>query len=97
MDLPLPALLHWAPEEAFASAEGDFGASWGRWEMHPDGDRTTPPAARGTYLTVWRRDAAGAWKGLMDIGTADPGYRPPQTLPDPAGTQGESPDTAEHD
>jgi len=69
-------LLHWEPETGFASEAGDFGASWGIWSIHPDGDPASAPAGRGTYVTVWRRDAAGNWRGLLDMGTDDPSYRP---------------------
>ncbi|MBS0411858.1 MAG: nuclear transport factor 2 family protein, partial [Proteobacteria bacterium] len=26
----------------------------------------------GRYVTVWRKNAKGEWKGLIDIGNADP-------------------------
>lgn len=73
---PDGALLHWEPQEGFASGAGDFGVTWGIWSIHPDGDRAGMPAARGTYVTAWRRDADGNWRGLLDMGTEDPSYRP---------------------
>jgi ketosteroid isomerase-like protein len=33
-------------------------------------DGARPPAT-GRYVTVWRKDGAGHWKGLIDIGTTD--------------------------
>ena len=56
--------------------------TWGVWELLPDGDRTTPPAGRGTYVTVWHLDADGNWRGVLDMGTDDPSYQPPQADPD---------------
>jgi ketosteroid isomerase-like protein len=61
--------LLWAPAEVFASKGGDMGAVWGVWTY------TLPAPAKGQvtgrYVTVWRKDAAGAWKALIDIGAPD--------------------------
>ena len=66
-----PAKLAWASAEVFAST-GDMGADWGRWTLtFPQGGQIT-----GRYVTVWRRDAKGAWKALFDIGTPDPAPKP---------------------
>jgi len=79
---PPETLLHWEPQEGFVSDGDDFGVTWGKWELHPDGNRSTAAAARGTYVTVWRRDANGVWRGLLDMGSNDPSYRPPDTEAD---------------
>ena len=55
---PETGKLTWEPVEAWASAAGDFGASWGRSRFTPD-DPAKPPTAH-RYLTVWRRNEAGA-------------------------------------
>ncbi|MEA1942656.1 MAG: hypothetical protein U9P68_10455 [Pseudomonadota bacterium] len=73
---PEGALLHWEPREGFASQAGDFGVTWGVWSLHPDGDQASAPAGRGTYITVWGQDDEGNWRGLLDMGTDDPSYRP---------------------
>jgi len=70
------ALLHWEPSEGFAGTGDDFGVTWGVWSIHTDGDSGSAPASRGTYVTVWRRNDAGDWRGLLDMGTDDPSYRP---------------------
>ncbi|OLF73979.1 hypothetical protein AWH62_07465 [Maricaulis sp. W15] len=72
-------LLHWQPSEGFAGSGDDFGVTWGVWSIHSDGDSTSAPVARGTYVTVWRRNADGDWRGLLDMGTDDPSYQPGQT------------------
>ncbi len=77
-NVPDGTLLHWEPLEGLAGSGDDFGVTWGIWELHPDGDRSTPPAGRGTYVTVWHLDADGNWRGLLDMGTDDPSYQPPQ-------------------
>ena len=60
--------LLWEPAEAWASEDGTFGASWGRSRLVP-ADASQPTAAY-RYLTVWRRDPDGRWKGLMDMGVS---------------------------
>lgn len=60
--------LLWEPVEAWASEDGTLGASWGRSRFVPVG--ATQPAAAYRYMTVWRRDADGRWKGLMDVGVS---------------------------
>jgi ketosteroid isomerase-like protein len=59
--------LSWAPSEIFVST-GDLAAVWGSWTF------STGQGARpvtGRYVTVWRRNPQGEWKGLIDIGTPD--------------------------
>lgn len=65
---PQAGKLTWEPVQAWASEAGDFGASWGLSRLTP----TDPskPARASHYITVWRRDAEGRWKGLMDMGLA---------------------------
>lgn len=65
--------LDWKPAEAFASTDGTLGWTNGHWSFTsgPDekGERAT---SHGHYVTIWRRDALGAWKVETDIGTVDP-------------------------
>ena len=66
---PVKSRLEWTPIDAWGAASGDLGVTTGTWSSVPlDGAR---PTATGRYVTVWRRDAAGHWKGLIDIGTTD--------------------------
>ena len=60
--------LEWTPLDAWGSKSGDMGVTTGTWKF------TAPAAApiAGRYVTVWRRNAAGAWKALIDIGNPDP-------------------------
>jgi len=73
----------WEPESAGISAAGDFGWTTGRWGSDAGGTASWA----GKYLTVWRKDADGAWKAVADC-ALDPAYAarlpglsaPPQTL-----------------
>ncbi len=85
---PNGMLLHWYPVEGFASEAGDFGVTWGEWSLHADGNADSIADERGRYVTVWRLNAAGEWRGVLDLGNEDASYQPTQTeddVPDAAG------------
>lgn len=68
-DAPDDSTLEWQPQEVFAAKAGDMGLSRGRWTSTPkSGDGKT---ISGSYVTVWRKNAKGEWKGLVDIGNTD--------------------------
>jgi uncharacterized protein (TIGR02246 family) len=60
--------LTWAPTHAEVLGAGDLGYSVGSSEYRtaPAGGQTT---RRGQYLTVWRKQADGAWKVVSDSGS----------------------------
>ncbi|HEX8569646.1 MAG TPA: hypothetical protein VF699_06955 [Caulobacteraceae bacterium] len=73
--------LNWAPLEAWVSETGDFGASFGRAEFVPsDASR---PRSYHRYVTVWRKNPAGQWKGLIDIDTPADDAATAATAPPP--------------
>ena len=76
---PETGKLSWEPVEAWASAAGDFGASWGRSRFTPT-DPSKPPIAY-RYITVWRRNESGEWRGLMDMGVPANDLVPPAPAP----------------
>jgi ketosteroid isomerase-like protein len=63
---PETGKLLWEPAQAWVSEDGTFGASWGRSRFVLNG--AAQPSAAYRYMTVWRRDADGRWKGLMEMG-----------------------------
>jgi len=68
-DKPDEATLEWAPVDAFAAKSGDFGVTRGRWTSTSLADKSK--SVHGSYVTVWRKNAKGEWKGLIDIGNPD--------------------------
>jgi ketosteroid isomerase-like protein len=65
-----PGRLVWTPEEAFVAESGEFAATWGSARYIPnDADA---PERQGRYVTVWRKDDDGRWRGLIDLGNMPP-------------------------
>jgi ketosteroid isomerase-like protein len=66
-------VLSWEPDAAGVSKDGGLGWTDGHWvyETGPD-DYGRRHHLTGHYLTVWVKDAAGAWKVQADMGTTDP-------------------------
>lgn len=58
--------LYWQPVYADISASGDFGYTTGPWHFSKNKKET--PTAFGEYITVWRKQADGKWKILIDAG-----------------------------
>jgi ketosteroid isomerase-like protein len=63
--------LQWQPAHAEMFPSGDMGYTVGRYELHANNAKGEPVVRRGTYLTVWRKQADGSWKVVADGGSAD--------------------------
>ncbi|MGI8885044.1 MAG: YybH family protein [Pyrinomonadaceae bacterium] len=63
----LPALLVWKTSRADVSSTGNFGYTTGGWELRPNG-KADIPADFGQYVTVWKKQADGNFKVVLDIG-----------------------------
>lgn len=70
--------IDWAPDGGHGSASGDLAVTTGRYTINAGGQAIE----QGRYVTVWRKDAAGALKAVMDLGVPDPAT-PPSTVPTP--------------
>lgn len=64
---PSPLLLTWEPEYVDVAASEDFGISHGPWEMKDYGPKKIPPFW-GYYVSVWKKQADGKWKVVVDMG-----------------------------
>lgn len=58
--------LHFEPTKADVSKSGDLGYTAGTYEM-----KMASGTEKGKYVTVWARQADGAWKAKEDIFNAD--------------------------
>lgn len=66
-----PGLLSWQPAYAEVSLAGDLGYDTGPAEYRAKAEDKAEPSQ---FATVWARQADGAWKAMVDLGT--PGNPP---------------------
>ncbi len=69
---PEGARLQWSPVEGIAGEAGDFGFTWGRYVFTAVGEDGEEQIAHGKYVSIWRKEADGAWKFVADIGNSNP-------------------------
>jgi ketosteroid isomerase-like protein len=74
-----PGRLSWRPVFADVSISGDFGYTTGPYEYRKAASDPTP-SSFGNYFTIWQKQADGAWRFVIDYGTANP--EPAKSLPD---------------
>ena len=60
--------LLWQPQFAEISEAGDFGWTWGKYQV-VIGDETQ---STGKYINIWNRQDDGSWKVRVDFGNVDP-------------------------
>ena len=73
--------LEWAPIEAKASDDGSLGWTRGHWTYTATDDSGKPVKNTGYYVTLWRRQADGAYKYEVDLGGEDSEIAPNATSP----------------
>ena len=78
-------LLAWQPAYAGMAASGDMGFTTGPWEAKADVN-DEKPQGYGHFVTVWKKQADGTWKFVVDLGISHPQLGGPQTLWTPAET-----------
>ena len=59
--------LTWEPFKAEAAKSGDMGYSLGNWKLV-----TKDTTMFGNYYTIWKRQANGKWKFVVDGGNNTP-------------------------
>lgn len=64
--------LRWKPTHADAGASGDLGYTVGRYEARRRDEKGGTALRTGTYLTIWKKQADGSWKVVLDTGVEDP-------------------------
>jgi ketosteroid isomerase-like protein len=63
---PSSAVLSWEPAYVEIASSGDFGFSTGPWTWRKDQD--AQPEGFGHFVSIWEKQADGAWKVAMDVG-----------------------------
>jgi ketosteroid isomerase-like protein len=64
------SLWEWAPVQV--AANGDLGVTWGVAVISGKDEKGALIAFTTRYVSVWRKDASGAWKMWLDVGTPGP-------------------------
>ncbi|MGD0910904.1 MAG: nuclear transport factor 2 family protein [Terracidiphilus sp.] len=70
--LPKDYQLTWTPTDAMMGPSGDMGYTWGHYEGHSKDANGNPVVTSGRYMTIWRKEADGSWKFVLDAGANDP-------------------------
>ena len=63
--------LHWEATEVGAAKSGDLGYSRGTYELSFTGPKAVRVTDHGKYATVWRKQADGTWKVVLDMFNSD--------------------------
>jgi ketosteroid isomerase-like protein len=64
--------LTWSPTDALMGPSGDMGYTWGHYEGHSRDANGHPVTTSGRYVTIWRKQADGTWKVVLDAGANEP-------------------------
>ncbi|HET6979512.1 MAG TPA: nuclear transport factor 2 family protein [Pyrinomonadaceae bacterium] len=76
IDHPVPPtdkkpLLAWRPSFAGVSVSRDMGFTTGPWEFKGD-VKDEKPSGYGHFVTVWKKQADGSWRFVVDLGISHP-------------------------
>ena len=63
--------LTWTPTDAQMGPSGDMGYTWGHYEGRSKDSNGNPVLTSGRYMTIWRKEADGSWKVVLDAGAND--------------------------
>ncbi len=61
--------LSWYPVRVEVAVSGDFAYSTGPWEFRKE-KLNDDPVAYGHYFSIWKKNNAGEWKVLLDVGNS---------------------------
>ena len=63
----------WTPLKADIAASGDLGYTFGNWQILIPGDGVTKDTTiYGNYVSIWKKQADGSWKYVLDGGNQTP-------------------------
>jgi ketosteroid isomerase-like protein len=78
---PTRSVLTWQPIFADVSRAGDLGYTTGPWLFRKDLDGK--PTAFGNFMTVWKKQANGSWRFVLDLGISNPMPKPAAPIFEP--------------
>jgi ketosteroid isomerase-like protein len=65
-------VLDWTPRSAEVAQSGELGWTWGEYTVSAKSEDGVPTESWGKYVNVWRKNSAGEWKVIADIGNNSP-------------------------
>lgn len=71
-NIPEGYSLVWQPVAGDVAASGDLGYTWGRFVATTRGADGEARISHGKYTSIWKRQADGAWKFVLDTGNGNP-------------------------
>lgn len=77
--------LTWSALFTDVSADGTLGYNYGRYEFRGPGPDGKEVVRGGFFLSIWKRQADGSWKYVMDTGAPDRPAAPPAPATKPSG------------
>jgi ketosteroid isomerase-like protein len=57
--------MQWEPKYSAIAQSGELGYTYGLYALKPSAKDTT---LYGTYVTIWKKQADGSWKFILDSG-----------------------------
>ena len=82
---PTRSVLSWQPIFADVSRAGDLGYTTGPWLLLKD--LNGKPTAFGSFVTVWKKQANGSWRFVLDLGISNPKSSGTATMFEPGESQ----------
>ncbi|MGI8782752.1 MAG: YybH family protein [Acidobacteriota bacterium] len=66
------SVFSWTPARAEVAHSGELGFTFGNYEVKGTGPDGKPRTQRGKYVSIWKKQADGSWKVVVDIGNSSP-------------------------
>jgi len=66
-------VMSWKPLRCEMGAAADLAYTFGDWKMHVAQPNGTDSVIYGNYVTIWKKQADGNWKFVLDGGNGTPG------------------------
>jgi len=63
--------VSWVPEGAVVAQSGDLGYTFGSDEISLNDAKGVRVTTKGKYVVIWRKQADGSWKAVVDTGNRD--------------------------
>ena len=74
----LPGIaLTFQPSKVEVARSGDIAYTYGTYTMNLSDPKGQPLTDRGKYVTVYKKQAGGEWKAVVDIFNTDTPLAPP--------------------